>query len=335
MSRFIYEIYAVGTLTSFVSSLESRYLYIQRDLWSDQIERLVRNYNEELNLTIQNLNLFGKKLLIPYYRIIPRRADNDSLFVRNVCGYLRCKKKGKGASRSYYVPYDESDCIVYDQTIDMLLCSDYEMITVSNKFCFKAIGDKPTLRRILTDVLLDDAISKSYFGINGLNDSELSYLNKCKMQFIRDNKLTSRYRIDEEDLDKIQSLSFASFCRKGDEINPRKYLNLWESFIEKYFEGQKPVIPSIEEQLKLHVQYEQLPDKLVERIKAKPEGTYLVVRINKEPKPDNKEIIEAIFGMDSSIGKIKIIPISEFFREDYQMLIRTMAVSAFKVINKQ
>lgn len=333
MSKFTYMHNPEGTLRSFVSPLENRYLYIQRDLWSVNIEGLVRVFNEELNLAIQSLNLFNKHMLIPYYRIIPRRADNDSLFARNVCGYLRCKKKG--TSKSYYVPYDESDCLIYDSIIDLLLCSDYQMITVSNKFCFKAIGDKSTLRRILTDVLLDDAICNSYFGINGLSDDKLSYLNKCKMQFIRENKLISRYRIDEEDLDKIQSLSFASFCRKGDEINPRKFFNLWESFIEKYFEGQIPVVPSIEEQLKLHEQYEQLPDKLVERIKAKPEGAYLVLRVNKEPKEENKEIIEAIFGLDSSIGKIKVVPISEFFKEDYQMLIRTLAVSAYKVINKQ
>ena len=119
-------------------------------------------------------------------------------------------------------------------------------------------------------------------------------------------------------------VSFASFCRKGSEleINYKEYVKIWEEFIDRL--RKKNAISSVRSArdiINSHPQKGQLSEKKLARLlRDLPSGQYILVRTEKKPKKKRQRlVVENRFGMKKwKTGRMKIVPMK--YRYTYQKL---------------
>lgn len=128
------------------------------------------------------------------------------------------------------------------------------------------------------------------------------------------------------------SLSFSARLSEN-EFNVDQYICYWDDFISCYYSNEKHIEKDIREQIKQHVDFEELPQNTYKKFDKLPAGAYLLLRTNKDRTEDVQPMLFALFGIKTyKKGKIKIVPIDKF--EDYKPLMEHLDVSAFKIVKQ-
>ncbi len=324
-----------GFLRNFIGSdiIHSRYLVLddthELNDWTGKEQNVI---NEKLWELIQNLNIQVKNRQLPYITLISVSEVEDG-YARLILINGRNKNQmliRKGIRESPLKRDEISHLIAFR------LAPNYNRLTMSSLDSIadaKMIVSRKALISASIDILLDISMFNSYSFLRNLNIHERTEFNEKKVRFFKNNKLDCFYELEE--LDKYYSLAFSA-RETTDCIDIGKYISLWEKFIQTYYPDCSHEESSIREQLQHHVDIGELPfKKLCKDLSKKPDGTYLVLRINREYTKNTsfKERVSQYFKIDNyEIGSTKIANIDEF--NDIRYMLENLDVSAYKIVVK-
>lgn len=317
-------------LKNFTTKIKRRHVVVENNKQlNGDFQATISNINANVNKIIQLLNLKVHDRQIPYITLTAQFSSELTERSRIV---IRSKKTSK----------DFEDCIK-NQTnklgeslshcIDFLISPGYKEIVISAlNFDAEIVVADEYIECVIIDILLDIAMFNSY---SFLKEKSLEWKHSFgfkKYSFFKSNALNCFYEC-KTTKSLYYSLAFSARNSK-DDFNVEEYINLWNRFISENFSNSIHKEKSILEQLKQHVDYNELPANLYKRFNKKTAGAYLVLRTNKERSEDLQPFICSLFGIKKyEKGKIKIVPIDEF--ETYEPLLRNLDVSAFKIVKQQ
>ncbi len=315
-------------LKNFTKKIKDRYILLEKGNQKfKDINDLISSINHELNLIIQELNLKIKDRQLPYItlhsyygniiqnkrvRVFLHNDDTDTLFERDIQGQV------------------EIDTEI-SHILDLLVASSFKKITISTLSCdAELIIDYKLLKNAVIDIILDIVMFNSYSFLRSMSVEEKKKFSEKKYLFFKDQSLNSFYDCPK---DKMMYYSLAFSARHEESFNIIDYINYWDKFIDKYYNGCQHQEKSIKEQLKQHVDYEELPHDVHRKFENLLPGAYLLLRTNKDRTEDLHPTIYSLFGIRKyRKGKIKIVSIDEF--DTYRILMEHLDVSAFKVVKQ-
>lgn len=313
-------------LKNFTTMIERRTILVDKDTEiSPEFERRIAAINTKANLIIQNLNIKITDRLIPYINLSIKYGDTVEHRTRvYVHGYAT--KGDSEANVKKQVEFNDE----ISHILDFLVASGYKKILNSPLACdAELVIDGSLVESAVVDILLDIVMFHSYSFLKKLTDAEKKLFSQQKFEFYVQQSLGSFY---DRESDKIKYYSFAFSSRTAiDSIDVEKYIRIWNKFITKYYSSCSHVNMTIMDQLKYHVDIDELPNNLYQRFSARKRGAYLVLRTNKDRTEDIHDMLFTLFDIkEYNKGKIKIVPISDF--TIYLELFKNLDVSAFKVV---
>lgn len=185
------------------------------------------------------------------------------------------------------------------------------------------------------DIFLDIAMFNSISSLKELDETARTNFNQIKYEYFLDEKLESYFYINPNDPPSYISLAFSQH-KDYDKYDYYGYLICWEKFLKKYYPDCVNKNPLPTEQLRNHVDYDNIDDiyKNEDYWKQKQSGAYFLIRVNKRPNDtEREEKILNYFGYPTyRIGLTKIISLQEYhmpyIRKDFEEL----NVSVFKIV---
>ncbi|MBR3833289.1 MAG: hypothetical protein IKJ73_03130 [Lachnospiraceae bacterium] len=315
-------------LKNYTKKIKERYVLLKKGSCEfNDIEYVVSSVNRDINLIIQELNLKIKDRQLPYItlkicygdiinkrvRVFIHNDDTEYLYERDVKAQIESE--------------DEISHI-----LDVLIASSLKIITISNLSCdAELVIDYELLKSAIIDILLDIVMFNSYSFLKKMSIIEKKEFSGKKYDFFVDEKLPCFYNCPEDKL-LYYSLSFSA--RKEDnKFNIDDYIGYWNSFIDKYYPTYSHKEKSMIEQIKQHVDYEQLPKNILSKFDEYPDGAYLILRTNKGRTDSLQPRIKELFGRKKiREGLIKIVPIDDFYK--HKELFINLDVSVYKVIKQ-
>lgn len=122
-------------------------------------------------------------------------------------------------------------------------------------------------------------------------------------------------------------------CSEFDlDLDLDKYIGIWDKFIKENYPNEYHHEKSIKEQIKLHVDNNQIPPNFFKKFDTLSPGIYYIIRLNK--MNDNlylkKELSSIFQGTKLNIGLLKIIKLNEF--NNYYELFQNKIISCFKIV---
>lgn len=329
-------------MMNFTKKKKHRYILTEKgsDLdtyFQDNITKI----NDSINVAIQELSIKIVDRQLPFIIIekIPinlesfdeKYSDDDKS--RRIRGLIRDVKTEKGLVKRIENLLSKTDHNI-SHAIELFAHTSYNELTFSNNhFDAKVLLDETGLKNIFTDIFLDASMFNSYSFLKKMSKKEKREFGIKKLQFYKDHNLPCFYIFDNEDEDKVLYYSLAFSCRKSmDEFNYDEYIKLWNEFISEYYPDKRHIEKSVIEQLDQYIDPEQLDKEYIKnKIMKKDEGAYLVLRINRNRTTKMRDRIIVYFGGDSyHEGKIKIVPISEYYK--IKDMLVNLDVAAFKVV---
>lgn len=315
-------------LKNFTKKIKDRYILLEKGNQKfKDINNLLFNINQELNIIIQNLNIKIKERQLPYItlkscygnitsnkrvRVFLHNDDTDFFFERDIKAQVETETE-------------------ISHILDLLVASSFKMITISTLSCdAELVIDHKLLKSAIIDILLDIVMFNSYSFLKSMSVIDKKRLSEEKYSYFKDEKLHCFYDCPD---DKMIYYSLAFSARHEENFNIDDYINLWDKFITKYYPNSMHKEKSIKEQLKQHVDYEELPKSTHKKFASLSPGAYLLLRTNQDRTEDLHPEIYSLFGIKKyKKGKIKIVHIDEF--EKYRILLENLDVSAFKIVKQ-
>lgn len=313
-------------LKNFTTMIERRTILVDKNTdISPEFERRISAINTKVNLIIQNLNIRITDRQIPYITLSIKYGDTIEHRTRVYVHDYATKEDSEANVKNQLEVNDEISHI-----LDFLIAPGYKYIRVSPIACdAELVIDNSLVECAVVDILLDIAMFNSYSFLKKQTDADRKIFSQQKFDFYMQQSLGSFY---ERNNDKIQYYSFAFSSRYSiDNIDLDHYIGIWTNFISAYYSQSRHVNLTITDQLKYHVDIEELPKTLSKRFSKLECGAYLVLRTNKDRTEDLHNTLFALFGIKKyNKGKIKIVPISSY--STHFELFKNLDVSAFKIV---
>lgn len=313
---------------NFTNKVKERYILVEKgNTQFNNINDLVFVINQELNQTIQMLNLRIKDRQLPYItlkicygnlsnkriRVFIHNDDTDFLYERDVQAQIE----------------EETEI---SHILDLLIASSLKKITISNLSCdAEIVIDYKLLRFAIIDILLDIVMFNSYSFLKSMDIDGKKRFSREKYDYYMDKRLECFYDCSEDKM-LYYSISFSARMSES-EFDLDKYIGYWDDFIGLNYPKQVHKEKSIKEQIKQHKDFKELPKNLYKKFEDKSSGAYLLLRTNKDRTEDLHPMLFSLFGIKKyRKGKIKIVPIEEF--ETYKPLMEHLDVSVFKIVKQ-
>ena len=320
-------------LMNFTKNLLSRFI-VASDTFDkkDYINRKIGVINSQVNYTIHRLNLLVHNRNLPFIKV-------KALFSKSDTAQL---EKDTRIVIDQYPENDEYDDYIKNvlqisrdeisHVIDVLLAYGQNMFTVSSLSCdARLVLDDSFFETAIEDILLDISVFNSYSFLRDISVSDRINFSQKKVEFCQDQEIKF-YNVESGDK-RYFSLAFVARDENG-EIDLDKYVQLWDDFISKYYGNCVHKELSVKEQLLYHRDYEELPKTCKTTIMKKGNGTYLLLRTNKDKTESLHPQLYSYFGIGKKKsyrkGLILVVPISEY--DNVYPLLEHLDVSAFKVI---
>lgn len=314
-------------MRNFTTKVKKRMILISNTSYCGNIDKQISYINQEVNKLVQELNLKIVDRQLPY---ISLRAKYDN----------RLDSK----SRMFVHDYDTSNAIEKDfiseikkhndisHVLEFLIAPGFKEVKISELLCdAELVIDNDFLKCAAIDILLDIIMFNSYSFLKELNIKEKRKFSYKKFEFFKTKKLNCFYNCEEND-SLYYSLAFSARIDKSN-LDINRYMVLWQEFMDVYYPNCKHEEKTIEEQLKQHVDYGELPNDLINRFDKLGSGAYLILRTNKNRSEHISPWLLNYFNINEfKKGKILIVPIDEF--EKCKGLLFNLDVSAFKVVKK-
>ena len=292
------------------------------------ITDIVKEVNSEVNQIIQNLNLLISERQLPYItleikyrpeigqrsRMVLIEQDTQKYFEENI----RRNTSAIGHDVSHF--------------IEILAADSYREIVISPLGCNSEIViSRQYIKCAIIDILLDIVMFNSYSFLKNMNVSEKHNFCKEKYEFFCQNNYPCFYEYNG-DKDLYYAFSFSARNDKNN-FDVDAYIELWNNFITKNYSNHTHIEKTILQQLKQHVDYDELPKNLASRLNQKAKGAYLLLRTNKDVTEILHPSICTVFGIKKyKKGRNKIIPMEKF--SEYEYLCRNLDVSVFKIVKQ-
>lgn len=316
-------------MRNFTSFTEDRYIYIDDDIMpNEQKDSFVSKANEQLWYAIQEVNALTEFNNLPYINLRRVEDDNDDR-LRIIISPDDSEYR---ANEKRYVNRNNSHIVVMKQlsTQRRIQLGDLE-----GDGRAEIIADGIGRIDAIVDVFLDIAMFNSYSYLKSMKDIERRNFNKLKYEFFTKNKLESYFDINSEDPPTYISFAFSKHITH-DKLDYSGYVLCWKEFIDTFFSTKTNINLKPSEQLKKHVDYENI-DKIFKTDKfwkELPKGGYFLLRINSRPNDEERiNKLLSYFGQPTyHIGITKIIPIQQYFAPYYKDDLKELNISAFKIV---
>lgn len=324
-----------AVLKSFSTKIKHRFVLIDKGNQSIKaaFNSKLNSINTKANQIIQELNLLIEDRQIPYITLEP------------MYGNLLNNEGKERSKRIRIFLFNDSTSFIYESKtreemesrreishiLDLWILLGCNRVTVSSIHCdAEILVEEKHIEDAIVDILLDIVMFNSYSFLKEMPTNQKQSFSSQKFNFYKNHNLQSAYDCSD---DKILYYSLAFSARNSKfELDISKYICIWERFMAEYYKGQTHVEKSVLEQLKQHVDFDQLPKNLPHRFESLPEGAYLLLRTNTDRTRSLHPRILSIFkARKFRIGLVKIVPLSNFY--EYLPLLKNLDVSAFKVIN--
>lgn len=315
-------------LKNFTKKTKDRYILIEKGNHKfKDIGDLVFSINQTMNQLIQELNLKITDRQLPYInlkicygnilnkrvRVFIHNDDTDFLYERDVQAQIEAETE-------------------ISHILDLLVASSFKKITISSLSCdAELVIDDKFLKNAIVDILLDIVMFNSYSFLKSLNIAEKKKFSEEKYIFFKKENLHCFYDCPE---DKVMYYSLSFSARYEEDVfKVDDYISYWNKFINQYYYVYKHKEKSIKDQIKQHVDLDELPKDVYKKFDPLDAGAYLLLRTNKDRTEDLHPTLFSLFGIKKyRKGKIKIVPITEF--DKYKALMQNLDVSAFKVVKQ-
>lgn len=294
----------------------------------DDIQKIVYNANSRANQIIQKLNLKIKSRQIPYITL-------DIQYHSTIHEQSRMVLIEQDTHEDFEVHIKECAHTLghnVSHLIEILAANSYQEIAISPLGCNSAIViSKEYIDCALIDVLLDIVMFNSYSFLKSMPINRRYAFSQEKCTFFLQHRHSCFYEYRDA---KNLYYSFAFTARTGrNTFDIETYIRLWDDFISEKYGKSAHIEKTISQQLKQHVDYEELPKQLATRFKSKPPGCYLILRTNKDATEVLHPSICSVFGLGRyRKGKIKIVSIDDF--KQYEFLCPNLDISVFKIVKQ-
>lgn len=291
-----------------------------------KVQQVITSVNSEVNQIIQSINLKVADRQIPYITL-------EILFKPEIGPKARMVLIEQDTQSDFEKKIERSTAkIGHDVShfIELLASDSYNEVVISPIGCdSEIVVSREYLSCAIVDILLDIAMFNSYSFLKEKSVSEKHDFCTLKYNYYKRRNLDCFY---EYKSDKELYYAFSFTARKDPKsLDVDEYISLWEDFVSSEFPGCVHVEKTVLQQLKQHVDYENLPRRLSGRFMKMPKGAYLLLRTNKDATEALHPSILSAFGIKKyRIGATKIIPIEQF--NSYAYLFVNLDVSVFKVV---
>ncbi|MCI9126198.1 MAG: hypothetical protein HFG28_03240 [Eubacterium sp.] len=313
-------------LKNFTTKVKDRYILLEKgNPQFKDISSLVGSINQTVNQIIQELNLKIVDRQLPYItlktcygnvadkrvRVFLHNDDTDFLYECDIQTQIE----------------DEREI---SHILDLLVAASLKKITISSLSCdAELIIDYKLLKAAIIDILLDIVMFNSYSFLKRMNIADKKKFSQEKYLFFKNEQLYCFYDCPT---DKMMYYSLSFSARFGeDDFNIDDYINYWNRFINQYYPNNEHIEKSIKEQIKQHVDFEELRKDIPQMFDELPKGAYLLLRTNKDRTEDLHPMLYSLFGIKRyRKGRIKIVPIEDF--DKYRVLMEHLDISAYKIV---
>lgn len=314
-------------LKNYTTKIKRRYIIIENaDKSMIDFQKIVNNINSQTNQIIQSINLKVKDRQIPYITLIAQFTSELTARSRIVV----CNQNTSEDFEERIKNQSNKLGISLSHCINLLVAPGYKEIIISSlDYDAEIVVAKEFVECAIIDILLDIAMFNSYSFLK--NNSLVSKHNFSyeKFDYFNKNNLRCYYKY-KSNKDLYYSLAFSARNSLVDfDIN--HYIDLWNGFIKTNYSMHQHKEKSIAEQLKQHIDYCELPANLSQNINELPDGSYLIMRTNKDRTESLNPFLCSVFGISEyEKGKITIVPIEDF--DKYKPLFENLDVSVFKIV---
>lgn len=311
-------------MMNFTNNIEKRWM-VTTHYNIKTMEEKAKEISQGVNKIIQEI-MIKTDLVLPFITIkVVEEKDGNNVAVRIV--YMSSENK-LGTKVKFKQKNNMSHVLEIQES------STYKTLTFSNSDCdAKMVVDEEYIVPAGVDLCLDIAMSNAFSFLKEGTIEDKRTFSKNKFEYFKGRGLFCFYDYDSEDEFSYYSLAYSARKNKT-KIDLEKYLELWEDFLKTYYPKCINVMEPIGQQLNKHVDIGQLPRrKILDELDKKPVGSYLLLRINRMPKSEEKRIqLQSLFrGEKVEIGKWTIIPIDDYGR--VERYVNELYVSAFKIVN--
>lgn len=314
-------------LKNFTRNIEQRIIITAKaDKKLRILDEMMTDINHDLNIIIQNLNLKVRARQIPYITLNVRHESTVDLSSRFV---IRNFETSPVFEQTIKSQLESSTSLSH--MIDILVALGYLTIGQSEISDVELIISPDYVRSAIIDIALDIAMFNSYSFLKDMDINKKREASRMKYNFFKDCGAVSIYKCREDDLSYF-SLAFLARSAK-DDFDEDLYIGYWEDFVSKYYPNCVHKEKTLNEQIRQHVDIEELPKNVLRRFAKKPKGAYLLLRTNKDRTEDLHPLLFALMGIKKyKKGCIKVVDISE--HDKYRPLFENLDVSAFKIIKQ-
>lgn len=297
------------------------------------VEKL-KEINEKVNYYIQQLNLIENRN-IPYLSM---------RFSIELCGEVRMFLRNNAEAAHLILQVDDEEKRFVDIThlLDLYLVAGGQEFYNSDieNVNGKIVADFDLKEFAIMDIFIDIAMFNSFSFLKKLTKTQKKSFNKYKAQYYLDNHFNSLFDIVDED--NLDYYSFAFACHFTDEnenicFDCEQYVQIWHSFLSKYFQEKEHIESSLIDQLQMRVD-DHIPHDYYKQFNEYAPGTYFVFRINKDKIPTKRrKSIDLIFGKEAcGIGDLCIVDLetAKNYFEIYYELFTELYIAAFKVVKQ-
>ena len=285
---------------------------------------MIKDLNQKLNVILQELNLKTPDRQIPYMTLHLVPGDQVSAESRII---IRNYETSPVFEKDIKVQMASSACLTH--LVDILVAPGYRTIHKSDITGMGLTVCSAVTEAAIIDIALDIAMFNSYSFLRNLDTAQKREASKQKYAFYKSGGDLPFYECGKEDLEYF-SLAFLS--RHAPEVfDVDGYIRSWDAFATRYYPGRIHAEQSPKEQIKKHVDFEELPKNVHRRFKELPAGGYLLLRTNTDRTEDLHPQILTLFGIRRyRKGCIKVVPLAD--HDKYKHLFENLDVSAFKVV---
>ena len=313
-------------LKNFTKNILSRIIITSKEdidlRWIDT--QMMGNINHQLNKILQDINLKTPTRQIPYMtlcvqhkskiepqsRIIIRNFETSPVFENDIKSQM------------------ESSTLL-THLIDILVADGYQDLRDSELSGTGLTLDPINIEGAIIDIALDIAMFNSYSFLRDMTPEQKRTASKQKYTFYQTHDTPSFYACTPLSLDYFSLAFLARKTNKDFDVD--SYIRYWNNFIAYYYPNQKHIEQSLKEQIKQHVDIEELPKTVNRKFTNLPPGSYLLLRTNTDRTENLHPKIFTLFGITRyRKGHIKVIPISAY--NTHKPIFENLDVSAFKVV---
>lgn len=311
-------------LANFTRNIKYRDFVVDRSTFNQYCDK-IPSIMADVNKTIQEVALNIEDRHIPFVIGSPITYDAPKICDSRIV-LLPAENK-------FALSFTNKERRNISHLVEFQLSAIYNQITFSNSSCdAKLVIDKEFLIPTATDLFLDLAMFNSYSFLQDMSVEEKREFSKQKFEYFKHRNLPCYYTYDNSDILLYYSLAFSA--RKTlKKIDIPMYIALWEDFLRTYYPGKLHMEPSLESQLKQHIDFGQLPcQKILDELDSRPNGSYLLIRLNRRPRSTKMatELNTILGGSTLSSKSWKIISLSEY--STIKQYTQNLYISAFKLI---